>query len=719
MSHPRPLVLHALIGLLAWSLVTGTLVGLAAGTAQAKVPKAAFRYTAAIEPLANYVGQSTCSPAAKPGTSAFANLLLRTYPSSRSLGISRSCGVGGKSEHKEGRAFDWGVSVHRAGDRASVRALMKWLLKRDAYGNRYAMARRLGIQYMIWNRRIWGAYAAGSGWRKYTGSNPHTDHVHFSLSWAGARKKTSFWSPRSFPNSSGSAPSRPKRPSAPKPNPTPDRPAGKGTPTRPDARHDWPDPRPDERDRGPRAVPEPQAPRSLADAAPLVVERLKVSAGRKAGTRTRKALVEGRRYLIEVSGTYRYDRDSGSLADAECSTRDGADWWQRERSLRHEEWYADHLDLYVDGHDLYAESDDGQSCDTAGHTYRWVYEAERTGRVPFALWDPNGYGDNSGRLAVQVLDLGAQRDTMSWKVPARSRSGATSPGLLRGGEEYQVTVSGTWRNGEGVTSDAECSLGWGDTWRRDGDSYDMVTGDWGYDSLAPRLRGVRTEPISGAPECDADHRYTYVFEPENTTPLNIRVGDPGGHADNSGALKVVVKPYDASAPAPEPVPDPGTSPSPDPDQSPEPTPLPEPEPAIDPEWLSVDSRSSDPVRTEQDYPVGTALRVTATGMYFMHTSQDSWIVADAECTVTSRDTRWQPTRFEGEFGGRTAPLGDLVVNGEIVSWLPSDGRGSCDSGEHTYTYDVTLGQEGPLWFVVADDYYGDNRGALEVEVAVR
>src|SRR5512145_2439921 len=179
-SHPRPLVLHALIGLLAWSLVTGTLVGLASVPAQAKVPKAAFRYTAAIEPLANYVGQSTCSPAAKPGTSAFANLLLRTYPSSRSLGISRSCGVGGKSEHKEGRAFDWGVSVHRAGDRASVRALMKWLLKRDAYGNRYAMARRLGIQYMIWNRRIWGAYAAGSGWRKYTGSNPHTDHVHFS-----------------------------------------------------------------------------------------------------------------------------------------------------------------------------------------------------------------------------------------------------------------------------------------------------------------------------------------------------------------------------------------------------------------------------------------------------------------------------------------------------------------------------------------------------------
>jgi hypothetical protein len=464
-----------------------------------------------------------------------------------------------------------------------------------------------------------------------------------------------------------------------------------------------------------------------------VVERLKVPARRKAGTRTRRALVEGRRYLIEVSGTYRYDRGPASLADAECSTRDGASWWQRERSLRHDEWYADHLDLYVDGHDLYAESDDGQSCDSEGHTYRWVYEAERTGRVPFALWDPDGFGDNSGKLSVQVLDLGAHRDTMSWKVPARSRAGATSPGLLRGGEEYQVTVSGTWSNGEGVTSDAECSIGWGSTWRRDVDSYDMVTGDWSYDSLAPRLSGVRSEPVSGAPECDDDHRYTYVFRPERTTPLNIRVGDPGGHADNTGALTVVVRPYDASAPAPAPSPAPGPSPdpvpepTPAPEPTPEPTPepeepplpLPAPRPAFDPERLWVDSRSAEPVRTEQEYPAGTTLRVTATGMYFMRQSGDHWIVADAECTVTSWDRRWQPTRFEGEFDGRTAPLGDLVVNGEIVTWAPSDGRGSCDSGEHTYTYDVTLAQGGPLWLVVADDDYGDNRGALEVEVTVR
>lgn len=32
--------------------------------------------------------------------------------------------------------------------------------------------------YVIWNRRIW---TRAAGWRTYTGSNPHTSHVHVSL----------------------------------------------------------------------------------------------------------------------------------------------------------------------------------------------------------------------------------------------------------------------------------------------------------------------------------------------------------------------------------------------------------------------------------------------------------------------------------------------------------------------------------------------------------
>jgi hypothetical protein len=695
-SDVRRHLFRLVTAVLASALVVGVLVGLDAEPAEAKVPRAAARYTAAIEPLAAYVGQTTCSPVAKRGTTAFANLLLRTYPRTRSLGISRSCGVGGKSEHKEGRAFDWGVSVHRAGDRKAVNDLMRWLLKTDRFGNRHAMARRLGIQYMIWNGRIWGAYAAGSGWRKYTGSNPHTDHVHFSLSWAGARKKTSFWKPRSFPNSSGTAPNQPT------PQPTPS-----GDATRPGDRHDWPDPRPDERVRQKQAKPEPRAPRRLERGEPVKVERIVVPTKRRVGKLTRGELVSGRRYLVEVSGTYRYDSRRGSLADAECSTRRGAAWWQRERSLRSEQWHADHLDLYVDGNDLHGHADDGQSCD-AGNTYRSVYEPRRTGRVPFAVWDPDKYQDNRGRLVVRILDLGEVRDTMRWRVPARMKGGATSPGLLRGGQEYLVTVSGTWKNGRGGEADAECALGSDGRWRRDVDAYDMVAGEWDYRSLSPRISGVRTLPVSGGDQCDPGHTYTWVHRPYRTSPLNVRVSDPDGHADNTGALRVGVEPYDRSPATTEPTPT-------------EPTPLPDPAPVLDAEQVSVDSRSSTPVSTGQSYPAGTALRVTATGTYFLRSSYRDWIAADAECTATSSDYRWRSSRdgLWGLWSGVNSPLGDLAVNGAIIEWKPAGGYGSCDSYNHVYTYDLTTRRNGKLSFVVVDSDYGDNRGVLEVSVEAR
>jgi hypothetical protein len=58
------------------------------------------------------------------------------------------------------------------------------------------MARRLGIMYIIWNKKIWGTYSASSGWRPYSCSGVtgcHQNHVHFSFSKAGASGKTSYW----------------------------------------------------------------------------------------------------------------------------------------------------------------------------------------------------------------------------------------------------------------------------------------------------------------------------------------------------------------------------------------------------------------------------------------------------------------------------------------------------------------------------------------------
>jgi hypothetical protein len=147
-----------------------------------------------IEGYARYDAQSTCDPSAKPGAIALRDLLLGRYANTSSLGIGRSCDTEGVSEHEEGRAFDWGANVGNAAQRAAVDDFLGALFATDSYGHPHALARRMGIMYVIWNHQIWGAYQASAGWRPYDGSNPHTDHVHISLSWAGARAETSFWS---------------------------------------------------------------------------------------------------------------------------------------------------------------------------------------------------------------------------------------------------------------------------------------------------------------------------------------------------------------------------------------------------------------------------------------------------------------------------------------------------------------------------------------------
>jgi len=58
--------------------------------------------------------------------------------------------------------------------------------------------------YLIWNNRIWGSYATSDGWRPYStcaatpapasDTSCHRDHIHISLSWAGATAQTSYWS---------------------------------------------------------------------------------------------------------------------------------------------------------------------------------------------------------------------------------------------------------------------------------------------------------------------------------------------------------------------------------------------------------------------------------------------------------------------------------------------------------------------------------------------
>ena len=146
-----------------------------------------------VEPYAVYDPQTTCTPAARPGTVIVRDTLLGVHTGTRNLGIVRACHVGGRSEHKEGRAFDWGAYVTRPVERAAVERFVTQLLATDADGNGHALARRMGVMYLVWNGQIWSAYRASEGWRPYRGPNPHTDHIHISFSRAGADARTSFF----------------------------------------------------------------------------------------------------------------------------------------------------------------------------------------------------------------------------------------------------------------------------------------------------------------------------------------------------------------------------------------------------------------------------------------------------------------------------------------------------------------------------------------------
>ena len=181
------------------------------------------KFTRPVEGFAAYQPQTTCSPTAKPGVTRLSAMVLKAYAGTSNAGIVRACSLGGRSEHKEGRAWDWHVSALDPKERAQAYDFLRWLFATDSRGVKAANARRLGVMYVIFDRRIWGAYDASAGWRAYTGRNPHTDHMHISFSWAGARAQTSFWAgavPAPAPRPvAAPAPPRTAEPPAPFPKP--------------------------------------------------------------------------------------------------------------------------------------------------------------------------------------------------------------------------------------------------------------------------------------------------------------------------------------------------------------------------------------------------------------------------------------------------------------------------------------------------------------------
>jgi hypothetical protein len=109
------------------------------------------------------------------------------------------------SLHAEGRALDWRLDVSSPADRRAARRLVGLLLATDGAGNRHALARRMGVQEIIWDCRSWWSGSDGMDdysvcfderGRRRADVSPtlaHRDHIHLGLSRAGAAKRTSFW----------------------------------------------------------------------------------------------------------------------------------------------------------------------------------------------------------------------------------------------------------------------------------------------------------------------------------------------------------------------------------------------------------------------------------------------------------------------------------------------------------------------------------------------
>jgi hypothetical protein len=178
------------------ALALGLLVG-----CLAVVPPASA-YTDAPEDYASYEPENACRDRPRAGTRQLAAWIDRTFGGGAALATMRACSSS-SSEHQDGRAIDWTMDAERKAQRAEVARFLDRLFADDADGNAHALARRMGIMYLIWNDRIYASYRSFEP-RDYLSSScrtkercsktlRHRDHVHVSLSLRGGRGQTSWF----------------------------------------------------------------------------------------------------------------------------------------------------------------------------------------------------------------------------------------------------------------------------------------------------------------------------------------------------------------------------------------------------------------------------------------------------------------------------------------------------------------------------------------------
>jgi hypothetical protein len=192
----------------------------------AAVPKVPA-YTAAIDAYSKWQTEKGCDSTAKPGNQRIADLLRSTYGTGITIYLSRACSASSESGHDDNRALDWMTNVRNDAQRDIAETFLAWLQASDAFGNPHAMARRMGVMYVIWNNKMWRAYAPERGWTEYGGcldesrasasydNTCHRNHVHLSLGVDAAAGKTSFYTDTGTGTDPGTDPGTGAVPAAP------------------------------------------------------------------------------------------------------------------------------------------------------------------------------------------------------------------------------------------------------------------------------------------------------------------------------------------------------------------------------------------------------------------------------------------------------------------------------------------------------------------------
>lgn len=126
-----------------------------------------------------YQRAASPSKGPQPGTKVLRDWVLNDprFSAATDLGIYNPRKIRGRSRgwsvHAEGRAWDCGFPVFLEGH-AQGHVLAHLLVDHHTV---------FGVQQVIWAHRVW---TVGRGWRRYTGTSPHTDHLHLEQVWDAA-----------------------------------------------------------------------------------------------------------------------------------------------------------------------------------------------------------------------------------------------------------------------------------------------------------------------------------------------------------------------------------------------------------------------------------------------------------------------------------------------------------------------------------------------------